>query len=125
MTDPRAWHWAGPSWREAVRTGTVAGISGVELQAGDADTLATRWARLVQRPLALTPSGGAEIYLDGSVIRFVNATDGRGDGIGGVFLAVNDRERLIQSARDRGLPVSDDQVVMCGTRFRFEDAVAT
>jgi len=117
MTDPRAWHWAGSSWREAVRTRTVARISGVELQADDVEALATRWAALVRRPLTRNTSGGPEIQLDGSVIRFVAATDGRGDGVGGIDLAVNDRAGLIKAARDRGLEISD-HVVMCGTRFR-------
>ena len=50
-------------------------------------------------------------------IRFVEATDGRGEGLGGIDVVVADRKHLLEAAQRRALRVSDDQVNLCGTRF--------
>jgi hypothetical protein len=55
--------------------------------------------------------------LENASVRFVEASDGRGEGLGGIDLVVNARERLMQAAERRGCLVSDDQVTICGTRF--------
>jgi hypothetical protein len=55
--------------------------------------------------------------LENASVRFVDAADGRGEGLGGIDIMVNDRERLLQAAERRGRRVSDDQITICGTRF--------
>ena len=55
-------------------------------------------------------------------IRFVEAIDGRGYGLGGLDLTVADRDRILASAEERGAYVSDEQVDICGVRFRLLDA---
>ena len=55
-------------------------------------------------------------------IRFVEATDGRGYGLGGLDLKVADRDRILSAAKARNAYVSDDEVQVCGVRFRLIDA---
>ena len=55
-------------------------------------------------------------------IRFVEATDGRGYGLGGLDLVVADRARILSAARERDAYISDDEVRVCGVRFRLLDA---
>lgn len=55
-------------------------------------------------------------------IRFVEATDGRGPGLGGLDLKVADRSAILAAAKARNAYVSDDEVHVCGVRFRLIDA---
>ena len=55
-------------------------------------------------------------------MRFVEATDGRGDGLGGIDIAVADTQRLLTTAEQRGCRVSDEQVDVCGVRFYLKEA---
>ena len=50
-------------------------------------------------------------------MRFVEATDGRGEGLSGIELVVADRARLNSAAEKRGLRITGDQLTICGTRF--------
>jgi len=114
---PAAWRWAGPGWEASMRTQVVTEITGVELQSADPLGLAHRWSQILKRPVARTGSGVIRIVLDQGAIRFVAATDGRGEGVGGFDVATTDRHRLIGAARQRGLPVDDAHVVIGGTRI--------
>lgn len=102
--DPADWEWAGPAWREHVRTGTVSSIDAVEVQVDDPAATAARWGRVLDREPA---PGGTTIALDQGSIRFVAATDGRGEGVGGVDVVATDRSRA-GTVTDIG-----------GARFRF------
>jgi len=114
-----SWRWAGPRWRECVHSEITSAIAGVELQAADPVALAERWGEVLDRSPSRNAAGDLVISLDQGVVRFVAATDGRGDGVGGLDVAVNDRARLLAAARHRKLPASDDQVVIAGTRIRL------
>ena len=116
---PASWRWAGPDWPQKMRTDVVTEITAVELQADDPQALAQRWSQVVGRPVMRTGSGVIRIVLDQGAIRFVPATDGRGDGVGGFDVALNDRARLLSVARKRGITHTDHQVVICGTRINF------
>jgi hypothetical protein len=78
-TPPDSWGWAGPTWREHVRTGVVQRIAAVELQSDDPSRLARRWAEVL---------GGPSDF-----VRCTTASDGRGEGIGGLDLVATDRNR--------------------------------
>ncbi len=97
--------YAGPQWRTHRGTDIVSGIVGVELQSDDPVAMAGRWAEL--SGIALT--GDDAIELDGSAMRFVAATDGRGPGIGGVVLRAS-AAGLVGTVRE-----------ICGVRFSFVD----
>ena len=74
---------------------------------------------MVDRPLSTDADGNPSIELDDAVLRFVEATDGRGPGLGGLDLAVADRDHVMAAAAERGLAVDGDVVTVCGTRFRL------
>lgn len=95
---PEEWKWAGPTWRESVRTDVVTGITGVVVQADDPDKIARRWSEVLDVPV----SDDGVMPLDGGGrIRFVPATDGRGDGVSAIEVA-GDGPALRRRATDRG-----------------------
>lgn len=116
------WWPAGPDWWPARRTDVVTRIAAAELQSPDPDALAKRWSEIAEIALDRDASGQPLIRLENATLRFVEATDGRGEGLGGVDLAVADRSRLLSAATARGCRVSDELVIVCGTRFRLLDA---
>lgn len=116
---PSSWQWAGPEWERARHTNVVTEITGVELQAHDPHALARRWAQVLNRPVAQTTGGITRIVLDQGALRFVPAADGRGDGVGGIDIAVRDRECLMAAARSRGVAIADALITLCGTRIRL------
>jgi catechol 2,3-dioxygenase-like lactoylglutathione lyase family enzyme len=116
---PESWHWAGPTWRDHVRSEVSNTIEGVELQADDPAAMAARWSAILARPSRQTGDGTYEIALERSVIRVARARDGRGDGIGGLEVRMNDRARALEAARARGLAVTADTVVLGGIRLRL------
>lgn len=69
------WPWAGPEWRDHVRTDVVASVTAVEIEANDPAAMASRWSAVVGRPVE-----GTTIALDEGEIRFVPAGD-RGEGV--------------------------------------------
>jgi hypothetical protein len=52
-------------------------------------------------------------------VRFVEATDGRGEGLGGVDIVVHNRARILAAAAQRGRKISDDQLTIGGVRFNL------
>jgi hypothetical protein len=113
-----SWEPAGGSqWSSAVRTDVVQKYQAVELQSADPRGLADRWSSIAEIPLRKDSRGRFEMPLENASVRFVEATDARGEGLGGIDILVNDRQRLLQAAEGRGRRVSDNQVMICGTRF--------
>jgi hypothetical protein len=76
-----------------------------ELQSDDPERLARRWSEVIERPVEVR-DGRSVIALDDATLRFTEATDGRGEGLGGLDLACAERGRA-------GL------VQICGIRFRL------
>jgi hypothetical protein len=112
------WEWAGPRWREHVRTNRTVTITGVELQANDPAAMAARCREVLGLPVSPADAGHV-IALDGGFIRFVGAGDGRGEGVSGMDVAAADRDAIIVAAKARGLPVSGDIVELCGVHVRL------
>lgn len=71
------WPWAGPEWRDHVRTDVVTDVVAVEIEANDPAIMAARWSVVLGRPVAGEPP---TIALDEGEIRFVPAGD-RGEGV--------------------------------------------
>jgi hypothetical protein len=80
-------------------------LSAAELQSDDPERLARRWSEVMERPVQ-TRDGQRVIALDDATLRFVEATDRRGEGLEGLDLACADPGRA-------GL------VQICGIRFRL------
>ena len=118
-------HWepaGGDGWSTARRTEVISDFSGVELQAHEPQSLAQRWSSIADIPLKQDSQERTILPLENAHVRFVEATDGRGDGLGGIDIVVADRQRLLKEAQQRGCYVSDDQVEVCGVRFYLSDA---
>jgi hypothetical protein len=108
------WEPAGKDWKPAVRTNVVRAITGVEIQSPDPDTLAKRWAEILDLPLK-----NGSVALQNATLRFVKETDGRGEGLSGLDLAAADRKHALDAAEKQGRRVGDDTVMVCGVRMRL------
>lgn len=105
------WEPAGPDWQRARRTRVVRGIVAAELQSPDPERLASRWADILELPVS-DADGMRSIRLEGATLRFVDAVDGRGEGLGGIDLLLAE-----------GSPAPDVPAIG-GVRLRFvEDDV--
>lgn len=104
------------NWQPYSRTDVVSGISGVELQSADPEKLARRWADMAEVDLETDAAGNPSFRFDNAVVRVVEATDGRGEGLGGIDVTTVDRDAVLAGARQRGCYVSDDQVALVGLR---------
>jgi hypothetical protein len=117
------WSPAGGSgWTGARRLDVIKNYSAVEMQAADPSGLAQRWSSIAEIPLRKDSRGRLEMPLDNASVRFVEAADGRGDGLGGLDVVVADRKRVLETADRRGCRVADDQVTVCGTRLYLVQA---
>ncbi len=92
---------------------------GVELQSKDPVGLAELWGRVVDLPI-VRRGNELTMELNNVTIRFVEETDGRGPGLGGLDIAVNNRDHILKVARERGCYVTDDRVDICGTRWYLQ-----
>ena len=116
-------HWepaGGSGWVSAMHTDTVKYYSAVELQAADPKGLAERWSSIAEIPLRQDANGHFELPLENASVRFVEATDGRGEGLGGIDIVVPDRNRVVQAAERRGRKISGNQINICGVRFNLK-----
>jgi hypothetical protein len=107
----------GSGWTVARKLDKVTDYTAVELQSADPRGLAERWSKIAEIPLRNDDHGRLELPLDNAAIRFVEATDGRGEGLGGIDVVVADRRRVLEAAERRDLLVNKNQVDICGTRF--------
>ena len=112
------WHPAGDDWRDAVRTDVVTAMIGAELQSDDPAGLAMRWGEILDVSVS-DDAGNPALRLENASLRFTPVADGRGEGLGGVDLAVADRAHVLDAAQARGCPLQGDAVTVCGTRFNL------
>ncbi|MBI3636956.1 MAG: VOC family protein [Candidatus Rokubacteria bacterium] len=110
------WHPAGGDWKHAARTDVVRAMGGAELQGDDPERLARRWSDVVERPVGRDARGRPTIALDDATLRFVAATDGRGEGLAGLDLRCADAARVRAAAKEHGVAVGDDAVTIGGMR---------
>ncbi len=73
------WPWAGPVWREHIRTDVVSDLVAVEIQAEDPRGMADQWATALGVDRSETV-----LQLDEGEIRFVVPTNDRGEGVSGL-----------------------------------------
>ncbi len=128
--DPRCmWEPAGPEWAAAIRTDAVVELGGgdlvggelvgAELQSAEPAATAALWSRLLDLPLGEAADGTPTIALDNATVRFVSATDGRGQGLGAIDIRAVDRDRVLAAAALRGAKIDDDRLLICGTRINL------
>jgi hypothetical protein len=112
------YHPAGPRWQGAHGVDAEDRIVAAELQSADPGHLAARWSEILRRPLRDT-AGVPTIDLDLGALRFVPATDGRGEGLGGIDVKIPRHERARFAARQKEVPEVDGALLLCGTRVRL------
>ena len=110
----------GTQWDPKVDQTITYDFSAVELQGPDPLELSNRWSTVAGVPVE-TRDGNLSMRLNNVDVRFIEATDGRGAGLGGLDVLVQDRSQILERAKDRGAYVSDDQVMLCGTRWNLVD----
>ena len=118
MIPPEDWTWAGPAWRENTAK-NVGNITACDLQSLDPAALANQWSSIFSRDLATTEDKITMVLDDGSRINFIEAEDGRGDGVCGLEFAVLDAESIRRAAGQLHLTWHENEITLCGTRFRF------
>ncbi len=96
------WPWAGPVWRDHVRSGVVTEMVGVEIGANDPAAMSRRWADVLGR----SARDGSIDLDDGTWVRFV-ATGDRGEGLDAIVLR-------------RADGAAADHIVIAGCAVRFE-----
>jgi hypothetical protein len=119
MRPSTEWLWSGPGWRDR-KSSHVGGITAVDVQADDPEAIAVNWAAAFGRSFHL--EGDVLLMkLDDGDIRFVEAVDGRGDGVAAVEFSVTDRSAIMNAAEKHNLSWFGNEIMVCGTRFRFSD----
>ncbi len=113
------WYPAGPAWEPFVRTDRVDGITAAEIQSPEPEPLAQRWSAMAEIDLETDAAGHPVLPLDNATIRFVEATDGRGEGLGGIDVSTTDRGAVLQAADERGCRIGDDRVDLLGLRVKL------
>ena len=113
------WHPAGPDWKPHVRTEVLSAIAAAELQSPDPTGLARRWGEIAGIPVTRDGADNPILELDNAVLRFVSATDGRGEGLGGLDLVAADTEAALARARDAGCPVAGRTMRIGGMRLNL------
>jgi hypothetical protein len=113
------WHPAGTAWREMAPSSLVSGIRAAELQSPEPMKLAERWAEVLDRPLSIDAQAKPCLHLSDATLRFVEARDGRGEGLGGLDLGCYDVSAALSRAADAGLTIEDETILLCGTRIKL------
>lgn len=111
----------GLGWEDKVDQAVTVDITGVELQCKDPATLARKWAHIIGTECA-ADGDSVVAPLNNAVLRFVPLNDNRGPGLSGLDIRVANRPAVLDEARRRNCLVSDDEVLICGTRFHLTDA---
>jgi hypothetical protein len=114
-----SWSPGGPDWQRHVGTTRVSNIVAAELQSDAPDILATRWGKILRRPVEKDAGGALRIGLDNAVLRFVKQSDGKGELLGGIDLKATDRTATLAAGKEAGLDVTGDTVHVCGMRIRL------
>jgi catechol 2,3-dioxygenase-like lactoylglutathione lyase family enzyme len=117
MIPQERWEWGGPVWQNHVRTDIALEVAGVELQSEHPAKMAARWSEILGLS-AHEEKGFWRIRLDRGQIRFVEDTDGRGEGLGAFDVMVRDVDQVRHSAAARGL-IRSGMVTLAGTRVRL------
>ena len=117
--DNGKWVPAGPNWKPYVRTNNVSAITAAELQSSNPDALAERWAAMAELDLQTDNQSRPYMALGNAVVRFVEDTDGRGEGLGAIDVTAQDPDSILKGASARGVPHTADQVTLAGIRINL------
>jgi hypothetical protein len=112
------WRWAGPDWEKNTRTDITAEVIGADIQSSDPEEMAKRWAQVLGQEI-VHHNGAPELKCDGSFIRFVPDSDGRGQGVAAFHIRASNKDKVLKEAKTRNLPVADSTITMAGAAFHI------
>lgn len=115
MTPPNAWLWASSSWEKNVRTEVCNYLNGVHIQSKEPESMMRSWERALGKE-AVYQDNQFQIQLEGSRVVFVEDADGRGEGIEAFEINVVDKEKVLKSAKSKGL-IRNGEVYIGGVKF--------
>lgn len=114
------WHPAGSNWKPYVNTSRVSGISAAELQSPDPQRLANRWSEIAEIDLTSDADGHPSLQLDNATLRFVEDTDGRGEGLGAIDITTTKPVDVDIAADQMDCRTDlDNQVMIAGLRVNI------
>lgn len=113
------WYPAGENWEPYVNTTRVKGICAAVLQSPEPQRLAKRWSEIAEIELGADADGVPVMQLDDAELRFVDATDGRGEGLGGIDVVATDPAAILDAADRLDCVVNDSQVTVAGLRVNL------
>jgi hypothetical protein len=112
------WHPAGPNWQRMRNTDTVEAIAAAELQSPDPMRLASRWSEIIGSPPVVS-AHAITLALENAELRFVQADDGRGEGLAALHLKSNQAQAALRRAQNLGAIDDRGTIYICGTRFHL------
>jgi hypothetical protein len=118
-------HWmpvGGFGWEDKVDQTRTVDIVVVELQCNDPGSLAQKWAHIVGSDCA-ADGESIIVKLNNVNLRFVALRDDRGAGLSALDLKVANRQAMLEAAKQRDCYVSDEQILICGTRFNLFEVI--
>jgi len=112
------WHPANQHVTGQQPSGRAKGFVAAEAQSDDPARLAERWGQIYDAPVK--QAGKAfEIAIADATLRIVQSADGRPEGLGGLDIATSDKQGALADARERGLPVNGETVMIGGMRIKL------
>ena len=112
MNPKESWKWAGPEWNNHI-TDDIKGIDGIEIQASNPEEMFNRWKDILD--VSNINEFEKKIYLDNTWIGFIDEDD-RGPGISAFSLIANNKELLMNKAKEHGF-LREDNIVVGGVKF--------
>ena len=112
MNPKESWKWAGPEWSNHI-TDDIKGIDGIEIQASNPEEMFNRWKDILD--VSNINESEKKIYLDNTWIGFIDEDD-RGPGISAFSLIANNKELLMNKAKEYGF-LREDNIVVGGVKF--------
>ena len=91
----------------------------MDIQAENPVAIATKWSACFKKAYHREDSI-LIMPLDEGEVRFVEAKDGRGEGLAAVEFSVSNRKAISAEAEKHRLCWSGDELTVCGMRFRFK-----
>ena len=114
-----SWRWAGPEWRDRVRTGVVSEIVAAEMTSTDPEAMAGKWSQILERPFVANGRGGWEIELDRGRLYFVPVEPGSPEGVATFHFRCEDPKRAVAAAAARSLEASGNRARVGGVDLVF------
>lgn len=98
---PAEWPWAGPAWRDHVRTTRSESIAGMTVAVASPDAAARVWGGV----LGIEPDESNALHLDDATVRFVESAGGDESGICGLDVVTSERALIGEESHMLGIAV--------------------